>query len=108
MYVRRVFAVCVMAALVSAAWPVLAQRKDDNKKQQTARSPQEQADVQALVLAVDNVLMADTGVAAPAAGGAAAQPAASAPKPLTLGAPDKSQGEIPVKWDISPFVKGQT
>lgn len=109
MYVRRVFAVCVMAVLVSAAWPVLAQRNNDNKKQQPARSPQEQADVQALVLAVDNMLMADTGVAVPAAGAGAAQPAAaSAPKPLALGAPDKSQGEIPVKWDINHFVKGQT
>jgi hypothetical protein len=106
MYVRRVFAVCVMAALVSAAWPVLAQRNNDSKKQQPARSPQEQADVQALVLAVDNALMADTGVAVPAAG--AAQPAAAAPKPLALGAPDKSQGDIPVKWDINHFVKGQT
>lgn len=110
MYVRRVFAVCALAALVSAAWPVSAQRNNDNKKQQqSARSPQEQADVQALVQAVDTALMADTGISVPTAGSAPAQaPAAQTPKPLTLGAPDKAQGDIPIKWEISHFVKGQT
>jgi hypothetical protein len=61
-----------------------------------------------LVQAVDAALMADTGQPAPAAAAPAQPAAASAPKPLTLGAPDRSQGEIPVKWEINHFVKGQT
>jgi hypothetical protein len=112
MYVRRVLAVCALAALVSAAWPVFAQqRNNDNKQkqQQSARSPQEQQDVQALVQAVDAALMADTGIPAPSATTSSAPPAsAPTPKPLTLGSPDKSQGEIPIKWEINHFVKGQT
>src|SRR5262245_52352443 len=111
MYVRRVFAVCALAALVSAAWPVLAQRNNDNKQkqQQSARSPQEQQDVQALVQAVDGALMADTGIPVPSATSSSTPPAAApTPKPLTLGAPDRSQGEIPIKWEINHFVKGQT
>ena len=99
MYVRRVFAVCALAAMVSAAWPVVAQRNNDNKQkqqQQSARSPQEQQDVQALVQAVDTALMADTGITVPNATTPSAPPAsAPTPKPLTLGGPDKSQGEIP-------------
>jgi len=111
MHVRRVFAVGVLAALIGAAWPVVAQRNNDNNKkpQQSSRSPQEQADVQALVQAVDAALMADTGITVPTATAQPAQPpAASTPKPLTIGAPDRSQGEIPVKWEINHFVKGQT
>jgi hypothetical protein len=111
MYVRRVFAVGVLAALIGAAWPVSAQRNNDNNKkpQQSSRSPQEQADVQALVQAVDAALMADTGITVPTATAQPAQPpAASTPKPLTIGGPDRSQGEIPVKWEINHFVKGQT
>ncbi|HKE87895.1 MAG TPA: hypothetical protein VKB50_29270 [Vicinamibacterales bacterium] len=111
MYVRRVFAVCALAAMVGAAWPVVAQRNNDNKQkqQQSARSPQEQQDVQALVQAVDGALMADTGIPVPNATTPSAPPAsAPTPKPLTLGGPDKSQGEIPIKWEINHFVKGQT
>jgi len=112
MHVRRVFAVGVLAALIGAAWPVVAQRNNDNnkqKQQQSARSPQEQADVQALVQAVDATLMADIGITPPTQGAQPAQPAAAAtPKPLSIGAPDRSQGEIPIKWEINHFVKGQT
>ena len=112
MFVRRVFAVCALVALVSAAWPVFAQRNNDNNKrpqQQSARSPQEQQDVQALVQAVDAALMADTGIPVPNATTPSAPPAsAPTPKPLTLGGPDKSQGEISVKWEMNHFVKGQT
>jgi len=109
MYVRRVFAVGVLAVLISASWPALAQRNNDNNKRQSTRSPQEQQDVQALVQAVDGALMADTGIPVPSATTPPAQPAAApTPKPLTLGGPDRSQGEIPVKWEINHFVKGQT
>jgi len=113
MYVRRVLAVCFTVALVSAAWPVLAQRPNDKQKQQTARSPQEQQDVQALVQAVDTALMADTGITLPTAPPAgaqapAAQPAAPTPKPIALGNPDRAQGDIPIKWELNHFVKGQT
>jgi hypothetical protein len=110
MYVRRVLAACAVAAVVSTAWPVLAQRSNENnnKRQQSTRSPQEQQDVQTLVQAVDAALMADTGQPAPAAAAPAQPAAASTAKPLTLGAPDRSQGEIPVKWEINHFVKGQT
>jgi len=102
-------AVCVVAAVVSAAWPVLAQRNNDNKgKQQSARSPQEQQDVQALVQAVDAALMTDTGIPVPSATAPAAPTAAPTPQPLALGGPDKSQGDILVKWEINHFVKGQT
>jgi hypothetical protein len=87
MHVRRVMAVCIAAAIVSAV-PVLAQRNNDNKgRQQSTRSPQEQQDVQALVQAVDSALGTEA---------------------LALGAPDKSQGDIPIKWEINHFVKGQT
>jgi hypothetical protein len=109
MYVRRVLAACFIVAIVSAAWPVLAQRNNDKQKQPTARSPQEQQDVQALVQAVDTALMADTGIQVPPAAAPAAQPpAAPTPKPITLGSPDRTQGDIPIKWELSHFVKGQT
>jgi hypothetical protein len=110
MYVRRVLAACFTVAIVSTAWPVVAQRNNDNKKQQTARSPQEQQDVQALVQAVDTALMADTGIQLPSAAAPAAQaaPAPPTPKPLTLGSPDRAQGDIPIKWELNHFVKGQT
>jgi hypothetical protein len=116
MYVRRVLAACFTVAIVSAAWPVVAQRNNDNKKQQTARSPQEQQDVQALVLAVDTAMMADTGIQLPTAPPPgtqpppAAQPSAAAPtpKPFTLGSPDRGQGDIKISWELNHFVKGQT
>ena len=54
LYVRRVLAAGFVVALVTAALPVFAQRNNDKQKQQTARSPQEQQDVQALVQAVDS------------------------------------------------------
>ena len=110
MYVRRVLAVGVLAALVCAAWPVLAQRSNDNtaKRQQSTRSPQEQQDVQALVQAVDAALLTDTGIEVPSTTTPAAPPAALTPKPLTLGGPDRTLGEIPITWEINHFVKGQT
>jgi len=109
MHVRRVMAVCIVAAVVGAAWPVFAQRNNDNKgRQQATRSPQEQQDVQALVLAVDAALMTDTGIPVPTAAASATPPAAPTPKPLALGAPDRAQGDIPIKWEINHFVKGAT
>jgi hypothetical protein len=112
MYGRRVFAACAVVALVSAAWPVLAQRNNENnnKRQQSTRSPQEEQDAQALVQAVDTALLADLGVQVPAPGAPPSStppPAAPAPKPLTLGAPDQSKGDIPIKWESNHFVKGQ-
>jgi len=102
-------AVCIVAAVVGAAWPVFAQRNNDNKgRQQATRSPQEQQDVQALVLAVDAALMTDTGIPVPTAAASATPPAAPTPKPLALGAPDRAQGDIPIKWEINHFVKGAT
>ena len=93
----------------SAAWPVLAQRNDNKGKpqQQTQRPPQEQQDVQALVTLVDTALMADTGVPVPTPG-AQAPSTPITPKPLAFGAPDKSEGEIAVKWQSNHFVKGQS
>src|SRR5262245_18374717 len=109
MHVRRVMAVCIVAAVVRAAWPVLAERNNQNKgRQQSTRSPQEQQDVQALVQAVDAALMTDTGIPVPSATAPATPPAAPTPQPLSLGGPDKSQGDIPIKWEINHFVKGQT
>jgi hypothetical protein len=109
MHGRRVLVLTVaIAFLCSAAWPVLAQRNNDNSKQkQPQRSPQEQQDVQALVTLVDTALMADTGVPVPTPG-AQAPAAPVTPKPLAFGAADKSEGEIAVKWQTNHFVKGQS
>ena len=112
MYVRRVLAAGFVVALVTAALPVFAQRNNDKQKQQTARSPQEQQDVQALVQAVDSALMADTGFKclAPLHPQLSHRlhPLCRRPNPLSLGSPDRSQGDIPVKWELNHFVKGQT
>jgi hypothetical protein len=107
MQVRRVLALSVAILVVAVASPVIAQRDNDKNKQQPARSAQEQADVQALVQAVEVALLADIGITVPAPG---APPPAAPPasKPLTLGAPDNTQGEVPIKWDSNHFVKGQT
>jgi hypothetical protein len=111
MHRRRALLLTVAVAFVcSAAWPVSAQRNNDNKgkpQQQQQRPPQEQQDVQALVTLVDTALLADTGVPVPAPG-AQAPTAPVTPKPLALGAPDKSEGEIAVKWQSNHFVKGQS
>jgi hypothetical protein len=103
--VRRVLALSIFSLFVSAAWPVLAQRSDTNKP--PARSAQDQQDVQALVQTVELALLADLGIQVPPPG---APPPAAPPtaKPLTLGAPDSSQGELPIKWESNHFVKGQT
>jgi hypothetical protein len=103
--VRRVLALSIFSLFVSAAWPVLAQRADTNKP--PARSAQDQQDVQALVQTVELALLADLGIQVPPPG---APPPAAPPtaKPLTLGAPDSSQGELPIKWESNHFVKGQT
>ena len=106
MQVRRVLALFVVVLLVSATSTALAQRANDASKQ-PARSAQEQQDVQALVQTVELALLSDLGIQVPAPG---APPPATPPtaKPLTLGAPDSSQGELPVKWESNHFVKGQT
>ena len=107
MQVRRVLALSVAILVGAVASPVIAQRDSDKNKQQPARSANEQADVQALVQAVEVALLADIGITLPAPG---SPPPAAPPtaKPLTLGAPDSTQGEVPIKWDSNHFVKGQT
>jgi len=105
MHGRRFLTLIVaMAVLGAAGWPVLAQRNNDNSKQQ--RPPQEQQDVQALVTLVDTALMADTGIDMPTPG-AAAPAAPIVPKPIAFGSADRVEGEIPLKWESNHFVKGQ-
>jgi len=106
MYVRRVLALSIVTLFISAAWPVSAQRPNDTSKP-PSRSAQEQQDVQALVQTVELALLSDVGVQVPAPGAPPPQTLPTA-KPLTLGAADSSQGEIPLKWDSNHFVKGQT
>jgi len=115
----------MVAAVVSAAWPVLAQRNNDNKgRQQPTRSPQEQQDVQALVQAVDAALTEDPGVprSTPVNVNSALTTTSSergasttsttnstTTGTITFGAlrPDRAWSDIPMKWEISHFVKGQ-
>jgi hypothetical protein len=104
MQVRRVLGLSFVALLISAGWPVLAQRADTKPP---SRSPQEQQDVQTLVQTVELALLSDLGIQVPAPGAPAPQTPPT-PQPLTLGAPDSSQGEIPVTWESNHFVKGQT
>jgi hypothetical protein len=106
MQVRRVLALFVAILLVSVAAPLVAQRNNDNNKQ-PQRSASEQADIQALVQAVEVQLLSDVGITVPPPG---SQPPATPPaaKPLTLGSPDKTSGEVKVAWDSNHFVKGQT
>jgi hypothetical protein len=106
MQFRRVLALSVAILCAFVAAPVDAQRNNDNNKQ-PSRSPQEQADIQALVQTVEVALLSDVGITIPAPG---SQPPATPPaaKPLTLGAPDSSTGDVPIKWDSNHFVKGQT
>jgi hypothetical protein len=106
MQVRRFLALSVVTLFVSAALPALAQRSNDASKQPT-RSAQEQQDVQALVQTVEVALLSDLGIQVPAPGAPPPQTPPTA-KPLTLGAPDSSQGEVPIKWESNHFVKGQT
>ncbi len=107
MQVRRVLALLVAVLLISATSTALAQRNNADASKQPARSAQEQQDVQALVQTVELALLSDLGIQVPAPG---APPPTTPPtaKPLTLGAPDSSQGELPVKWESNHFVKGQT
>ena len=106
MQVRRVLALLIAIFFVSVAAPLVAQRNNDTNKQ-PQRSAQEQADIQALVQAVEIQLLSDVGITVPPPG---SQPPATPPtaKPLTLGTPDKTSGEVPVTWDSNHFVKGQT
>jgi hypothetical protein len=106
MQVRRVLALFVAILCVSVAAPLVAQRNNDNNKQ-PQRSASEQADIQALVQAVEVQLLSDVGITVPPPG---SQPPATPPaaKPLTLGSPDKTSGEVKVAWDSNHFVKGQT
>ena len=105
MLVRRVLALLVAILFVSVAAPLVAQRGNDNKQPQ--RSAQEQADIQALVQAVEVQLLSDVGITIPPPG---SQPPATPPtaKPLTMGAPDRTSGEVQVTWDSNHFVKGQS
>jgi len=105
MQVRRVFGLLVVILLASVAAPLVAQRNNDNR--QPRRNAQEQADIQALAQAVEVQLLSDVGITVPPPG---SQPPATLPdpKPLTMGAPDSSTGDIPIKWDSNHFVKGQT
>ena len=106
MQVRRVLALLIAIFFVSVAAPLVAQRNNDNNKP-PQRSAQEQADIQALVQAVEVQLLSDVGITVPPPG---SQPPATPPtaKPLTLGTPDKTSGDVPVTWDSNHFVKGQT
>jgi hypothetical protein len=106
MQVRRVLALFVAILFVSVATPLVAQRNNDNNKQ-PQRSASEQADIQALLQAVEVQLLSDVGITVPPPG---SQPPATPPaaKPLTLGSPDKTSGEVKVAWDSNHFVKGQT
>ena len=106
MQVRRVLALLIAILFVSVAAPVVAQRNNDNNKP-PQRSAQEQADVQALVQAVEVQLLSDVGITIPPPG---SQPPATPPTatPLTLGAPDKVTGDVKLAWDSNHFVKGQT
>jgi hypothetical protein len=105
MQVRRVLALLVAFLFVSVAAPLVAQRNNDNKPPQ--RSASEQADIQALVQAVEVQLLSDVGITVPPPG---SQPPATPPtaKPLTLGSPDRTSGDVKVAWDSNHFVKGQT
>src|SRR5215510_526976 len=106
MHGRRALILTVALTFVCSAWPVSAQRNNDNKgrQQQPQRPPQEQQDVQALVTLVDTALMTDTGVPVPTPG-AQAPPAPVTPKPLAFGGGDKNEGDVSVKWISNHFVK---
>jgi hypothetical protein len=106
MQVRGVLALLIAILFVSVAAPLVAQRNNDTNKP-PQRSAQEQADIQALVQAVEVQLLSDVGITVPPPG---SQPPATPPtaKPLTLGTPDKTSGDVPVTWDSNHFVKGQT
>ena len=86
MQARRVLALLIAILFVSVAAPLVAQRNIDNNK-----PPQ----------------LSDVGITVPPPG---SQPPATPPtaKPLTLGTPDKTSGDVPVTWDSNHFVKGQT
>jgi hypothetical protein len=107
MHGRRAIFVSVAVVLFCTAWPVLAQRNNDNNRKQPQRPPQEQQDVQALVNLVDAALMTDTGIPVPTPG---AQPPATpiTPKPIAFGGQDRSEGDIAVNWQSNHFVKGQS
>ena len=111
MHCRSALILTVALGFVSSAvWPVLAQRNNDNKQQQQKqqqRPPQEQQDVQALVNLADTALMTDTGIPVPTPGAQAPSTPAT-PKPLAFGGSDKTEGDIPVKWQSNHFVKGQS
>ncbi|HLG55791.1 MAG TPA: hypothetical protein VI485_10700 [Vicinamibacterales bacterium] len=110
MHGRRSLALCIAAIFISAAPSLIAQRNNDNGKKppQSTRSPQEQQDIQSLVQLVDNALAADVGVPMTPPAGNSAPPAPPTPTTLSLGAPDRTQGDIKINWDQNHFVKGQT
>ena len=105
MQARRVVALLIVTLFI-AALPVFAQRNNDNSKPPT-RSPQEQQDIQTLVQTVELALLSDLGIQVPAPGAPPPQTPPTA-KPLTLGAADNLQGDVPIKWESNHFVKGQT
>jgi len=107
MFGRRVLTFVLAAFVACAVFPAQAQRNNnDNNRRQSQRPPQEQQDVQALVNLVDKALATETGIPVPAPG-APAPTAPATPTPLAFGAQDKSEGEIPIKWESNHFVKGQ-
>jgi hypothetical protein len=89
MKMSRVLAIGAVVALVGSAWPVEAQRNNNNKPPQ--RSPQEQSDIESVVRLVDSSMQAEPLMAAGAA----------------FGAKELSQGDVSIKWDSNHFVKGQ-
>jgi hypothetical protein len=109
MQIRRVLA-CVLGVVVTASWPLAAQRNNDRGRQQqqppmtASRPPQEQMDVDALVRFVDSHQMSDPalpGIAPPPAAGAAV--IVGAPPPLM--APPKQAPAFSLTWQNQHFIK---
>ena len=98
MDIRRVLAVCVAASLASSVAPVLAQRNNDNNRQEQRVDP----DAQALAEFIDLTMVNDplvTGLA---------------PGTVTLAAPgtpvmrQPPPSEIGLTWQANHFIKGQS
>ena len=96
MQIRRLLGSTLALALFLSAGPVIAQRGNNPNQQRGNQQNQRQADPDtvALVQMVDAAI-----VSSPAAAPGGAPPAAPAG--------DTTQGEIPLKWDTTHFVKGQ-
>jgi hypothetical protein len=101
MQIRRVLALGVAIALGATATPALAQRNNNNRNQPQQQRPAADPDTIALVRLVDSAIVTDAGAAAAPAVTSTSTTAPSA------GSGDKTQGEIPLKWETNHFVKGQ-